>query len=67
MIDENLIISRKEILTTEMQNLHNRLTEQDNEKSTLISIINAMKGALQQCEYFIGVLSEETVEEDKDE
>lgn len=67
MISEELINSRKEILTTEIQNLQNRLTELDNEKSTLISNINAMKGALQQCEYFIGVLSEETVEEEKDE
>ena len=61
MIDENLIISRKEILTTEIQNLQDRLTELDTEKSTLIGNINAMRGALQQCDYFAGVLEEEKI------
>jgi predicted nucleic acid-binding Zn-ribbon protein len=59
MIDENLIISRKEILTTEIQNLQDRLTDLEKEKSALIGNINAMRGALQQCDYFAGVLEEE--------
>ena len=64
MIDVEHINARKEILTTEIQNLQDRLTELDTEKSTLIGNINAMRGALQQCDYFIGVLN--TEEEPKD-
>jgi len=68
MIDVDHINARKEILITEIQNLQDRLTELDKEKSTLIGNINAMRGALQQCDYFIGVLGEEeTIEEKEDE
>ena len=67
-INKATITARKEILITEIQNLQDRLTELDKEKSTLIGNINAMRGALQQCDYFIGVLGEEeTIEEKEDE
>jgi len=62
MIDVDHINARKEILITEIQNLQDRLTELDKEKSTLIGNINAMRGALQQCDYFISVLEEEKKE-----
>lgn len=63
MIDNELIESRKTILITEIQNLQERLTELDKEKTTLLANINAMRGALQQCDYFLGVLN--TEEEEK--
>ncbi len=59
MVDIEHINARIEILITEIQNLQDRLTELDKEKSTLIGNINAMRGALQQCDYFISVLEEE--------
>ena len=63
MINVELIESRKSILITELQNLQERLTELDKEKITLVANINAMRGALQQCDYFLGVLN--TEEEEK--
>ena len=63
MINVELIESRKTILITELQNLQERLTELDKEKITLLANINAMRGALQQCDYFLGVLN--TEEEEK--
>ena len=63
MISEELVESRKTILITELQNLQERLTELDKEKITLLANINAMRGALQQCDYFLGVLN--TEEEEK--
>ena len=62
MIDNELIESRKTILITEIQNLQERLTELDKEKTTLLANINAMRGALQQCDYFLGVLNTEKEE-----
>ena len=59
MINVELIESRKTILITELQNLQERLTELDKEKTTLLANINAMRGALQQCDYFLGVLNTE--------
>ena len=59
MINVELIESRKSILITELQNLQERLTELDKEKITLLANINAMRGALQQCDYFLGVLNTE--------
>ena len=50
MINVELIESRKTILITELQNLQERLTELDKEKTTLLANINAMRGALQQCD-----------------
>ena len=59
MINVELIESRKSILITELQNLQERLTELDKEKITLLANINAMRGALQQCDYFLGILNVE--------
>jgi vacuolar-type H+-ATPase subunit I/STV1 len=59
MINDELIDSRKQILITELQNLQDRIAELDREKLTLVANANAMKGALQQCDYFLGVLNEE--------
>tara|TARA_Y100000310_G_C20352824_1_gene655212 strand:+ start:260 stop:466 length:207 start_codon:yes stop_codon:yes gene_type:complete len=67
MIDEELITTRKEILITEIQNIQDRLVEVDKERSTLINNVNAMRGALQQCDYFIGVLKNEEQDEEKED
>ena len=53
MIDDVLIDSRKTILTTELENLQERVAQLDNERNTLIANINAIRGALQQCDYFL--------------
>tara|TARA_Y100001951_G_C11256773_1_gene249891 strand:- start:97 stop:318 length:222 start_codon:yes stop_codon:yes gene_type:complete len=68
MIDDVLIDSRKTILTTELENLQERVAQLDNERNTLIANINAIRGALQQCDYFLRQLSEsEEVEEETEE
>ena len=69
MIDDVLIDSRKTILTTELETLQERVAQLDNERNTLIANINAIRGALQQCDYFLRQLSEsvEEVEEETEE
>ena len=68
MIDDVLIDSRKTILTTELETLQERVAQLDNERNTLIANINAIRGALQQCDYFLRQLSESVeVEEETEE
>ena len=69
MIDDALIDGRKTILTSELENLQERVAQLDGERNTLIANINAIRGALQQCDYFLRQLSEsevEAVEEEKE-
>ena len=67
MIDDVLIDSRKTILTTELETLQERVAQLDNERNTLIANINAIRGALQQCDYFLRQLSESVEEETEEE
>ena len=67
MISVELVESRKTILTTEIQDVQQRIAQLDQEKITLIANVNAMRGAIQQCDYFLGLLAEEEVEEDNED
>ena len=67
MINDVLIESRKTILTTEIQEVQQRIAQLDQEKTTLIANVNAMRGAIQQCDYFLGLLVEEEDNEDKED
>ena len=67
MIDDALIDSRKTILPTELENLQERVTQLDSASNTLVANINAIRGALQQCDYFLRQLSESEVVEEAEE
>ena len=55
IIDEETIIARRTELETEMKNVQDQMSAN----------LNAFRGAIQQCDYFLDILTK--VEEEKDE
>ena len=58
-LNENDIRERRELIVTEIQNMQNRLAELDREKTNAIANMNALRGAQQQCEFFLETLDSE--------
>ena len=58
-LTENDIRERRELIVTEIQNMQNRLAELDREKTNAIANMNALRGAQQQCEFFLDTLGDE--------
>lgn len=58
-LTENDIRERRELIVTEIQNMQNRLAELDREKTNAIANMNALRGAQQQCEFFLETLDSE--------
>jgi|TARA_B100001964_G_scaffold235467_1_gene295599 hypothetical protein len=58
-LTENDIRERRELIITEIQNMQNRLAELDREKTNAIANMNALRGAQQQCEFFLETLDSE--------
>ena len=58
-LTESDIVERRELILSEIQNMQNRLAELDREKTNAIANMNALRGAQQQCEFFLDTLSVE--------
>ena len=58
-LTETDIRERRELIVTEIQNMQNRLAELDREKTNAIANMNALRGAQQQCEFFLETLDSE--------
>ena len=58
-LTENDIKDRQGLIITEIQNMQNRIAELDREKTNAIANMNALRGAQQQCEFFLETLSVE--------
>ena len=58
-LTENDIRDRQGLIITEIQNMQNRIAELDREKTNAIANMNALRGAQQQCEFFLDTLSVE--------
>jgi len=57
IIDEETIKARRAELETEMKNVQDQMSAN----------LNAFRGAIQQCDFFLDVLTKEKEEENKDE
>ena len=57
VVTPELIKSRQEVLNTEITNIGKRLELLDSERNQLIADVNALRGAVQQCDYFLGVIN----------
>ena len=53
MIDKQTIEERKEIITNDILVVKERLSEYEKKKVEDVALINALTGALQQCDYFL--------------
>ena len=58
-LTESDIRERRELIVTEIQQMQNRLAELDREKTNAIANMNALRGAQQQCEFFLETLDSE--------
>ena len=58
-LTESDIKERRELIISEIQSMQNRLAELDREKTNAIANMNALRGAQQQCEFFLDTLSVE--------
>jgi len=68
MISVETITERKVVILNELEKLQEQLTTLEEQKTSLVANANAMRGAIQQCDFFIEVSKQqESAEEDKDE
>ena len=53
MIDKQTIEERKQTITNDILAVKERLTEYEKKRVEDVALINALTGALQQCDYFL--------------
>ena len=53
MIDKQKIEDRKKTITNDILTVKERLSEYEKKKVEDVALINALTGALQQCDYFL--------------
>ena len=53
MIDKDKIEERKEAINNDILTVKGRLSEYEDKKKEDVALINALTGALQQCDYFL--------------
>ena len=63
MIDIESITKRKEVIAKDIETVRTRLTEYDTAKEKDTALLNALLGALQQCDAFIKELDDDTLVE----
>ena len=61
-ITRETIEKRKNILTNDMNTTKQRMVEYDKKKQEDIALLNALTGAIQQCEHFLQGLDDEEPE-----
>ena len=64
MITKDMIEERKETITNDIQIVKDRLLEYNVKIKEDTALINALTGALQQCDYFLKELNDDTVDSD---
>ena len=58
-LTENDIRDRQELIVSEIQSMQNRIADLDRERTNAVANMNALRGAQQQCEFFLDTLSVE--------
>jgi len=68
MISVETITERKVVILNELEKLQEQLSTLEEQKTSLVANANAMRGAIQQCDFFIEVSKQqESAEEKEDE
>ena len=58
-LTENDIKDRQGLIISEIQNMQNRIADLDRERTNAVANMNDLRGAQQQCEFFLDTLSDE--------
>ena len=58
-LTENDIKDRQGLIISEIQSMQNRIADLDRERTNAVANMNALRGAQQQCEFFLDTLSVE--------
>jgi len=58
-LTESDIVERRELIISEIQSMQNRLADLERERTTAVANMNALRGAQQQCEFFLDSLGVE--------
>ena len=58
-LTENDIRDRQGLIISEIQGMQNRIAELDRERTNAVANMNALRGAQQQCEFFLDSLETE--------
>ena len=59
MITKEIIEDRKETIISDIETVRGRLTEYDQKKLEDTALLNALTGALQQCDYFLNKIHDD--------
>ena len=59
MITKESIEERKETIISDIETVRGRLTEYDQKKLEDTALLNALTGALQQCDYFLNKIHDD--------
>ncbi|MAG25896.1 hypothetical protein CMI47_09995 [Candidatus Pacearchaeota archaeon] len=67
IINEEVIVERKETLLSDLEIVRLRLLEYDKKKIEDQSLFNALQGAIQQCDDFLNRLNDDKGDEENSE
>ena len=65
MISVETITERKVVILNELEKLQEQLITLEDQKTALVANANAMRGAIQQCDFFIEVSKSQEEEENE--
>ena len=66
MITKEIIEERKETIISDIETVKGRLTEYDQKKLEDTALLNALTGALQQCDYFLNQIHNDNGDDGND-
>ena len=67
IINEDTISERKQTLLEDIEVVRTRITELDRKKSEDVALLNALTGAIQQCDDFLNKLHDASGDDGNDE
>ena len=65
MISVDTITERKVVILNELEKLQEQLITLEDQKTSLVANANAMRGAIQQCDFFLEVSKSQEEEENE--
>ena len=66
MITKEIIEERKETIASDIETVKGRLIEYDQKKLEDTALLNALTGALQQCDYFLNKIHDDNSDDGND-
>ena len=66
MITKEIIEERKETIASDIETVKGRLIEYDQKKLEDTALLNALTGALQQCDYFLNKIHNDNSDDGND-